>query len=72
MYEYKVLTERDRRFSGRFDPATLEATLNTHAQQGWRLVQAAPTANTMKTSKAEIVLVLERRSLETEAGRCVT
>ena len=31
MYEYKVLTERDKRLTGGFDPDTLEATLNSYA-----------------------------------------
>ena len=60
MYEYKVLTERDKRFSGGFDPEILEATLNTYARDGWRLVEAVPAANMMKSFKAEIVIVLER------------
>ncbi|MCU1498545.1 MAG: hypothetical protein JWM47_2498 [Acidimicrobiales bacterium] len=60
MYEYKVLTERDKRFTGGFDADTLEATLNSYAAEGWRLIEAVPGTNMMKTSKAEIVLILER------------
>ena len=62
MYEYKVLTERDKRFAGGFDPETLEATLNQHAQDGWRLASAVPAANVLKTMKAEILMILERDS----------
>jgi hypothetical protein len=64
MYEYKVLTERDKRFTGGFDPDGLEAILNTYASDGWRLVNAVPTANLMKSTKAELLLVLERTSAE--------
>ena len=64
MYEYKVLTERDKRFSGGFDTDTLEATLNGYAGEGWRLVEAVPAANLMKTTKAEMVMILERASPE--------
>jgi hypothetical protein len=60
MYEYTVLTERDKRFSGNFDPDVLKAALNGYASEGWRLVTAVPTVNIMKTSKAEIILILER------------
>jgi Domain of unknown function (DUF4177) len=60
MYEYKVVTERDKRFTGGFDLHTLEATLNSYAREGWRLIEAVPAANMMKTSKAEIVMILER------------
>ena len=45
MYEYKVLTERDKRFTGGFDPDTLEATLNSFASEGWRLVEALSAGN---------------------------
>ena len=38
MHEYQVLTDRDRRFSGGFDPATLQANLNSYARAGWRVV----------------------------------
>jgi Domain of unknown function (DUF4177) len=36
--EYKVLTERDSRFSGSFDPESLETTLNSYASEGWRVI----------------------------------
>ena len=60
MYEYKVLTERDKRFTGGFNPGTLEATLNSFASEGWRLVDAVSTANLMKSSKGEMIMILER------------
>ena len=61
MYEYKVITERDRAtFTGGFDPDALEATLNGYAGEGWRLVEALPAANLMKSPKAEIIMILER------------
>ncbi len=62
MYEYKVLTERDKRFTGGFDPDSLEATLNSYASEGWRLVEALSTGNLMKSSKAEMIMILERTS----------
>jgi len=37
MHEYKVLTERDKRFTGSFDADTLEATLNSYAAEGCAL-----------------------------------
>jgi hypothetical protein len=65
MYEYKVLTERDKRLTGGFDPDTLEANLNSYASEGWRLVEAVSTGNLMKSSKAEMILILERTSTRT-------
>lgn len=60
MYEYKVLTERDSRFSGKFDLDGLETTLNGYATEGWRLVESFVAANLAKSTKAEIVMILER------------
>jgi hypothetical protein len=34
MKEYKVLTQKDKWFSGRFDPEKLEEALNACAEQG--------------------------------------
>lgn len=65
MYEYKVLTERDKRFTGGFDADTLEATLNSYAGEGWRVVDVAVAANLMKSAKAELVMILRTRSAVT-------
>lgn len=60
MYEYKILTERDARFTGSFDLAALEEALNEHGAQGWRLTESFVAANLWKSVKAEVILVLER------------
>ena len=60
MYEYKVLTERDARFTGKFDFDTLEGTLNAYAGEGWRLVDAFLASNIAKSVSGNIVAVLER------------
>ena len=60
MYEYKVLTERDRAFSGAFDTEALESALNEYAADGWRLAEGFMAASFWKSMKAEIVLILER------------
>ena len=58
--EYKVITERDSRFSGAFDAESLEATLNSYAAEGWRVVSGFTAASLWKSAKTEIMLVLER------------
>jgi hypothetical protein len=58
--EYKVITERDSRFGGSFDAESLERTLNTCAAEGWRVVSGFTASSVWKTSKAEIMIVLER------------
>ena len=60
MYEYKVLTERDSRFSGSFAPESLETILNSEAAHGWRLAEGFLATNLWKSIKAEVVLILER------------
>jgi hypothetical protein len=64
LFEYKVLTERDTRFSGKFDLEVLEATLNSYAAEGWRLAESFVAANLAKSAKAEIVMILERSAGE--------
>lgn len=34
MKQYEVLTQKDRYFSGKFDPAGLEAGINAYANEG--------------------------------------
>ena len=64
MLEYKVLTERDKGFSGAFDPDTLEAVLNRYAADGWRLADGFMVASVWKSVKTEIMLILERAVAE--------
>ena len=58
MKEYKVMTQKDKWFSGKFDPIKLEEALNSYAHQGWTLVSCA-TAD-ISESRQEFVAVLER------------
>jgi Domain of unknown function (DUF4177) len=60
MYQYKILTERDARFSGQFDLDALEATLNSYADEGWRMTDGFTASSVWKNSKTEIVVILER------------
>lgn len=60
MLEYKVVTESDSRFAGRFDAESLEATLNGYAAEGWRVVDALLAANLAKSMKAQVLVILER------------
>jgi len=60
MVEYKVLTERDSRFAGKFDPDSLETALNSYAAEGWRVIEGFQASSLWKSLKAEIVVILER------------
>lgn len=63
MKEYKVLTQKDRFFSGRADAAQLETALNFYAGLGWCVISIA-SATTAKplweTHRDEMVIILER------------
>ncbi len=61
MKQYKVLSQKDKWFSGKFDPDKLEKALNAYAEQGWRVVTSA-TADVrgFGSSRQEFVVVLER------------
>lgn len=60
-YEYKVLSQKDKWFSGKFDPAILEQAMNAYAQQGWRVIGCA-TADIpgFGGPRQEFVTVMER------------
>ncbi len=61
MKEYKVLTQKDKWFSQKFDPEALEKALNSYASQGWKVVSAV-TANIagLGGNREEIIIILER------------
>lgn len=60
MKEYKVLTQKDKWFSGKFDPEALEGALNAYAQQGWQVI--AITSSSVSPGRDEIVVVFERNA----------
>lgn len=59
--EYKVVTMKDRFFSGKFDPEKLETMLNSYATEGWQL-KATATASipSLTGTREEMIFVLER------------
>lgn len=62
MAEYKILTQKDRYFSGKFDPERLEAGINAYAGEGWRVVgvTTATFPSTLGKGREEIIVLLER------------
>ena len=61
MKQYKILSQKDKWFSGKFDPERLEQALNAYAQQGFRVVTCA-TADIagFGVARQEFITVLER------------
>lgn len=60
--EYKVLTQKDRFFGGKFDPLKLEEALNAYALEGWS-VSGIATADISGWSgnRQELVVVMSRK-----------
>ena len=62
MKQYKILTQKDKWFSGKFDPERLEQALNAYAEQGWRVVACATPEipGFFGGNRNEFLAVLER------------
>ncbi|MCL2479001.1 MAG: DUF4177 domain-containing protein [Treponema sp.] len=62
MKQYKVLSQKDKWFSSKFDPARLEAALNAYAEQGWKVITSVTGEfrGLAGTDRNEIVIILER------------
>ena len=61
MKHYKVMSQKDRFFGGKFDPEKLEAAINSYAGEGWEVI-AVTTANfpSFTGAREEMIVVLER------------
>lgn len=61
--EYRVLTQKDKWFSGRFDSVSLEKMLNEFARSGWTLKSITSSSRegiVLGGNKDELLIVLER------------
>lgn len=63
IYEYKVLTQKDKWYSGKFDPEKLEGAINAYATQGWNVVfgTTASFPGFLSGFREEFVVILARR-----------
>lgn len=61
MKEYKVLTQKDRFFAGKFDPEKLEKAINAYAAEGWAVVSVATASIPSLTgTREEMIVVMVR------------
>lgn len=61
MFEYKILSQKDKWFTGKFDPDKLEQAINSYAAQGWSVRHAVTaTIPGITSSREEMVIILER------------
>jgi hypothetical protein len=61
MAQYKVMTQKDRFLSGKFDPEKLEAAINSYAEQGWRVISVATAEISRGMGNREELLVFMER-----------
>lgn len=62
MKRYKVISQKDKFFSGKFDPVILEQVLNEHAAQGWKVVSMVTASREgvlLGGNKDELLVLLE-------------
>jgi hypothetical protein len=61
MFEYKVISVKDKLFGNRFDPKKLENAINELGTQGWELIEIANSDSAgMLTSRSEMVMIFKR------------
>lgn len=61
MKQYKVMTQKDRFFAGKFDPEKLESAINAYAEQGWQVVSVATASIPgFGGARDEMIVILER------------
>jgi hypothetical protein len=61
MKQYKVMTQKDRFFAGKFDPDKLESAINSYAEQGWEVVSIATASiPSFGGNREELIVVMGR------------
>ena len=62
MFEYKVISVKDRFFGNRFSPEKLETAINTLGAQGWELVEIANSDSAgMMTNRSEMIMIFKKK-----------
>lgn len=60
-HQYKIITQKDRFFSSKFNPALIERALNEYAQEGWKLKTAVSADfGSVGMSRNELIIFLEK------------
>ena len=62
MFEYKVISAKDKFFGNRFDPKKLETAINALGREGWELVEIANSDSAgMLTNRSEMIMIFKRQ-----------
>lgn len=60
--EYKILSQKDKWYSGKFSPETLENAINAYAEEGWMVIAAfsADIPGVFSANRNEAIVIMER------------
>ncbi len=59
--EYKVLSQKDKWYSGKFDPDLLEKALNDYAEMGYQVIcSSTATIQGLTGPREEMIIIMER------------
>ena len=61
MKEYKVMSQKDKWLSSKFDPEKLEQAINAYAEEGWEVISiATATIPGLTGGREEMIVVFDR------------
>lgn len=62
MFEYKVISAKDKLFGNRFNPEKIEKAINLLGNEGWELVEIANSDSAgMLTNRSEMIMIFKRK-----------
>ena len=62
MFEYKVISVKDKLLGNRFSPQKLEDAINKLGSEGWELIETANSDTAgMLTNRSEMIMIFKRK-----------
>lgn len=62
MFEYKVISVKDKLLGNRFSPDKLEKAINTLGRDGWELIEIANSDSAgMLTNRSEMIMIFKKK-----------
>lgn len=65
MFEYKVISMKDKLFGNRFSTDKLEQAINQLGAQGWEMIEIANSDSAgIFTNRSEMIMIFKRKKSE--------
>lgn len=62
MFEYKVISVKDKLFGNRFSPEKVEKAINILGSEGWELIEIANSDSAgMLTNRSEMIMIFKKK-----------